>query len=168
MALIRRAEESDLEVIAENVMAMALESRGIVLSAESVGQAVRTLFERSEMGFYVVAESRGEIVGSLLVTFEWSDWQNGVYWWIQSVYVRPEQRRKGIYRRLYEYVRERAVADPQVVGLNLYVYKENEVARKTYEALGMRESHSLMYHTPDLRRENPSDANTNEAGRMRG
>jgi len=150
--LIRLAEKSDLDAIAENVMAMALESAGIDLSAEEVGQAVLTLFKRSEMGFYVVAQSRGEIVGSLLVTFEWSDWRNGVYWWIQSVYVRPDHRRKGIYRRLYEYVRGRAVSDPLAVGLKLYVYKENEVARRVYEALGMRQSPSLMYHTPDLKR----------------
>jgi GNAT superfamily N-acetyltransferase len=151
--MIRPAEESDLAVIAENVLAMALESRSIELSAAKVAQAANTLFEKPELGFYVVAESHGEIVGSLLVTFEWSDWHNGVYWWIQSVYVRPDQRRKGVYRRLYEYVREKALSDPQVVGLNLYVYKENKVARRAYEALGMRESRSLMYHTPDLKRE---------------
>jgi len=151
--LIRCAEKSDLDVIAENVKAMALDTRGIDLPAENVGQAVRTLLQRPEMGFYVVAESHAEIVGSLLVTFEWSDWHNGVYWWLQSVYVRPDQREKGIYRCLYEYVRERAASDPQVVGLNLYVYKENRVARRAYEALGMRESHSLMYYTPDLKRE---------------
>lgn len=162
--LIRLAEKSDLDAIAENVMAMALESAGIDLSAEEVGQAVLTLFKRPEMGFYVVAESRGESVGSLLVTFEWSDWHNGVYWWIQSVYVRPEDRRKGIYRRLYEYVRARAVSDPQAVGLNLYVYKENEVARRVYETLGMRESRSLMYHTPDLKREDSSHSNARRGG----
>jgi GNAT superfamily N-acetyltransferase len=166
--LIRLAEKSDLDVIAENVMTMALESGGIDLSAENVGQAVRTLFKKSEMGFYVVAESRGEIVGSLLVTFEWSDWHNGIYWWIQSAYVRPDHRRKGIYRRLYEYVRAKAVSDPQVVGLNLYVYKENEVARRVYEALGMRESRSLMYHTPDLKREDSPHASTSKARRING
>lgn len=152
--LIRLAEKSDLDAIAENVRAMALDTRGIDLSAENVGQAVRTLLERPEMGFYVVAESHGEIVGSVLVTFEWSDWHNGVYWWLQSVYVRPDQRQKGIYRCLYEYVRERAASDPRIVGLNLYVYKENRIARRAYEALGMRQSHALMYHTPDLKRGN--------------
>ena len=151
--LVRLAEKSDLDVIAENVMAMALESGGIELSAAKVAQAVRTLFRKPELGFYVVAESRGEIVGSMLVTFEWSDWYNGVYWWLQSVYVRSDHRRKGIYRHLYGHVRERALSDPQVVGLNLYVSKENNVARRTYEALGMRASHSLMYHAPDLKRE---------------
>jgi GNAT superfamily N-acetyltransferase len=149
--LIRLAEKTDLEAIAENVVAMALESDGTELSAEKVTQAVEALFEKPELGFYVVAEFRGKAVGSLLVTFEWSDWHNGVYWWLQSVYVRPGQRRKGVYRRLYEYVRKRALSDPQVVGLNLYVYKENRVARGTYEALGMRESHSLIYHTPGLK-----------------
>jgi ribosomal protein S18 acetylase RimI-like enzyme len=163
--LIRRAKNSDLDVIAGNVMAMALESRGIDLCPENVRQAVRALFRRSEMGFYVVAESRGDIVGSLLVTFEWSDWHNGMYWWIQSVYVRPDQRRKGMYRRLYEYVRGRAASDPQVVGLSLYVDKDNDVACRVYEALGMRESHSLMYHTPDLKRAYLSHASTSNARR---
>ena len=150
--LIRLAEKSDLDVIAENVMAMALENCGIELAAENVAQAVRTLFEKPELGFYVVAESDHEVVGSLLVTFEWSDWRNGVYWWLQSVYVRPGHRRKGIYRRLYGYIREKAASDPQIVGLSLYVYKENEVARRAYEWLGMRESNSLIYYAPELKR----------------
>ena len=163
-SLIRLAEESDLDVIAENVKAMALESSVIELSLAKVTRAVRTLFRRPELGFYLVAESRGKVVGSLLVTFEWSDWHNGVYWWLQSVYVRPDQRRRGVYRRLYEYVRERAFSDPQVVGLTLYVSKENSVARRTYEALGMRESHSLMYHAPDLKRDGSTHENAKRGG----
>lgn len=130
---------------------MAYDARGIELSPEVVGKAVQTLFERPELGFYLVGEMDGKIVGSLLVTFEWSDWRNGVYWWIQSVYVHPDYRKKGIYRQLHKFIEQQAAADPGVVGLNLYVYKENAVARSAYESLGMVQSNSLIYWTPNLK-----------------
>ncbi len=150
--LIRAAQADDLTIITDNVVAVALEAQEMRLRPEVVARAVRTLFERPELGFYLVAESRGEIVGSLLVSFEWSDWQNGVYWWLQSVYVRPDHRRRGVFRQLYETVRERAATDPGVVGLNLYVHKNNKTARNTYRSVGMKATDSLIYCTPDLKK----------------
>ena len=96
-------------------------------------------------GFYLVAEKDGEIAGSLMVTTEWSDWRNGVVWWVQSVYVRDEYRRQGIYRGLYEEVKTLSNNDESVCGFRLYVEKDNVNAQKTYESLGMIETDYLMY-----------------------
>ena len=94
---------------------------------------------------YLVAEQGDEIVGSLMVTTEWSDWRNGFFWWVQSVYVRPEFRRQGVYRALYTEVRIHAKAQPDVCGIRLYVENENEGAQKTYEALGMKKTGYRLY-----------------------
>ncbi len=93
----------------------------------------------------MVAEHGGRVVGCLMVTNEWSDWRNGIFWWIQSVYVEAGWRRKGVYRRLYDYVRALALADPGVCGFRLYVEKENAVAQATYESLGMKATDYLVY-----------------------
>ena len=98
---------------------------------------VTALFESTERGQYYVAEIDGKIVGQLLITYEWSDWRNGLFWWIQSVYVVAEHRRTGIFSTLYENVSEIARHDPTVCGIRLYVEAENELARNTYTALGM-------------------------------
>jgi len=151
--LIRTAQVNDLNNITDNVVAVALETQELRLEREVVAQAVGTLLARPELGFYLVAELSGEIVGSLLVTFEWSDWQNGVYWWLQSVYVRPDYRRRGVFRQLYETAHEKAASDPAVVGLNLYVYKNNQTAQDAYRRLGMKASDSLIYCTPDMKKQ---------------
>ena len=90
-------------------------------------------------------EAGGEVAAALTITTEWSDWRNGFFWWIQSVYVRPEHRRRGLYRTLHEHVRAAAEADPEVCGLRLYVERENASAQETYRALGMHETHYRMY-----------------------
>ena len=148
---IRKAEKDDAEIIARNVVAMASDANGITLSPEIVLQGVNGLFEKPELGFYLVAESDGDIVGSLVVVYEWSDWRNGVHWWIHSVYVDPARRRKGIYRQMYEFLKEEARSDPRNVSLNLSVNKNNQTARMTYESLGMKESNQVVYNTPDLK-----------------
>jgi ribosomal protein S18 acetylase RimI-like enzyme len=92
-----------------------------------------------------VAEDAGEIVGGLMITYEWSDWRNAWFWWIQSVYILPEYRAQGIYRMLYEYVKQKAEESKDVCGFRLYVEKENERAQKVYEKTGMESSYYLMY-----------------------
>ena len=89
-------------------------------------------------GFYTVAEVDGRVVGQMMVTFEWSDWRNATFWWLQSVYVQPEYRRQGIYRRLYQHVLDEAKARKDVCGVRLYVSKENVAAQQVYEQLGLR------------------------------
>ena len=142
---IRRADERDVETLVEFNRAMARETEALELSAETLTAGVRSLLRRPEYGFYVVAESNGEAVGSLMITYEWSDWRDGLFWWIQSVYVRADFRRRGVYRRLYDFIRDLAAADTTVRGFRLYVEKTNEAAQHTYERLGMSESHYIMF-----------------------
>lgn len=143
--LLRKAEVRDAAVIAEFNRRMALETEGKALIPEIVAAGVRRLLDEPSLGFYAVAESAGQVVGCLMVTKEWSDWRNGLFWWIQSVYVEPASRRRGVYRRLYARVREMALADPGICGLRLYVEKENRVARQTYASLGMAPTDYLVY-----------------------
>ncbi|MFT5235562.1 MAG: ribosomal protein S18 acetylase RimI-like enzyme, partial [Shewanella sp.] len=96
-------------------------------------------------GFYLVAEVDGEIAGSLMVTFEWSDWRAKNYYWIQSVYIRPENRRQGIYAKLYEAVKKRAAENGGAASFRLYVEQDNTKAQSTYSALGMEKSYYQMY-----------------------
>ena len=143
---VRRAAARDREVLVEFNLAMARETEAKELSPEVLRAGVAHFIERPQYGFYVVAEDGGQVVGSLMVTYEWSDWRDGLFWWIQSVYVRPADRRRGVYRRLYEHVKRLAAAgDSEVRGFRLYVEKENRVAQTTYERLGMAETHYRMY-----------------------
>ncbi|WP_082151704.1 GNAT family N-acetyltransferase [Caenimonas sp. SL110] len=125
---------------------MALETEHKVLMPEVIGAGVRRLIENPAMGFYIVAQDEsGEVVAGLMITNEWSDWRNGIFWWIQSVYVVKDWRRQGVYRRLYEYVRDLAKADAAVCGFRLYVEKDNDIAQQTYAALGMTPTDYLIY-----------------------
>jgi ribosomal protein S18 acetylase RimI-like enzyme len=143
--MFRVATAHDAAVLAEFNAAMALETEGKQLLPEVIGAGVRSLLGRPGSGFYLVAETEGQVVGSLLITKEWSDWRNGELWWIQSVYVRPAWRRQGIYKRLYRHVQELAAKDPAVCGFRLYVERENRQAQTTYRALGMTETHYLVF-----------------------
>jgi ribosomal protein S18 acetylase RimI-like enzyme len=142
---VRLAESRDAQSLVNFNIAMAWETEKRRLPSEIVSAGVGAVFKKPERGFYVVAEKASGIVGSLMVTAEWSDWRNSVYWWIQSVYVRPEYRRRGIYRRLYEFVKAKAAREGNVCGFRLYVESENVIAQRTYEALGMTEAHYKMY-----------------------
>jgi GNAT superfamily N-acetyltransferase len=120
---------------------------------------VRAVFADAAKGFYTVAENeRGEIVGQMMVTFEWSDWRNGWFWWVQSVYVRDDARRGGVFRALYKEVERQAAADPGVIGLRLYVEEDNTRARDTYRAMGMTVT------TYGLMEEYPLPGRANEIG----
>src|SRR5918998_4000607 len=146
----RLATRDDAAVIVEFNLAMARETESLELSPATLASGVRNLFDNPHFGFYVVAEARGaggapECAGSLLITYEWSDWRDGLFWWVQSVYVKPEHRRRGVYTVLYEFVKSLAAADPRVRGFRLYVERENAPAQKTYERLGMNASHYVMY-----------------------
>ena len=124
---------------------MAFETEGAELNPEVALAGARRLIREPNLGFYLVAECAREVVGALMITTEWSDWRNGVFWWIQSVYVIPRWRRRGVYRRLYEQVKELAGANPDVCGYRLYVERENTVAQSTYRSVGMAETHYRMY-----------------------
>lgn len=142
---IRPARRDDLEALVEFNCNLARETEEDDLDPQTVRRGIDRLLGDPALGFYTVAERDGQVVGCLLITFEWSDWRDGMLWWIQSVYVRREARRQGVFRRLFAAIRERAEADPAVCGLRLYAEKNNGPALKTYRALGMREKPYRIY-----------------------
>ena len=142
---VRRATLEDIPLIAGFNLAMAHESESRALHAERLEKGVRHVLLEPGDGFYLVAEVDGEAAGSLMVTFEWSDWRDGCFWWIQSVYVPPRFRRSGVYSRMHAHVRDAALADGHACGLRLYVEKDNTVAQATYGHLGMSETDYRLY-----------------------
>lgn len=145
---VRPGADADADTIASFNRAMALETEGRDIPRERLAAGVRGMLARPHYGFYAVAEADGEAAGCLMVTYEWSDWRNGLFWWIQSVYVEARFRRRGVYRALYDWVRAHAAAaegDERCCGFRLYVEKDNHAAQRTYSALGMRRCDYLMY-----------------------
>ncbi|MFI0400988.1 MAG: GNAT family N-acetyltransferase [Thiolinea sp.] len=142
---IRKAALSDAVVIAEFNQNMAWETEDKQLIPELVLAGVNSLLANSAYGFYLVAELEGQVVGSLMITTEWSDWRNGVFWWVQSVYIRPEFRRQGIYRQLYASVKMLSAEQGNVCGFRLYVEQENHNAQASYRGLGMQATDYLIY-----------------------
>ena len=141
---IRPATLDDLPALVTWNAAMAQETESKQLDRDVLAGGVAAVFEQPRRGFYLIAERAGAAVGGLLVTYEWSDWRCGDFWWIQSVYVVPAARRGGVFRALHAAVAERAQATG-AVGLRLYVETENARAQRTYAELGMTECHYRMY-----------------------
>ena len=142
---IRRAIPDDARFIVESNIDMAFETEGMGLEEEVVGPGVAAVLANEALGFYLIAEIEGGHAGQLMVTFEWSDWRNGLWWWIQSVYVRPEFRRRGVYSALHRHVVEMARAAGGACGLRLYVEQENTVAQQVYQSLEMYPTRYHMY-----------------------
>ncbi len=143
--IVRFATQADADTIARFNQAMALETESKVLADEVISAGVRTLMDNPRDGFYVVAEVEGVLAASLMVTSEWSDWRNGLFWWIQSVYVDAAYRRRGLYSAMYRFVKIEASKRPDVCGFRLYVEQENISAQKTYEYLGMERTPYILY-----------------------
>ncbi|MEO7674502.1 MAG: GNAT family N-acetyltransferase [Pyrinomonadaceae bacterium] len=146
---IRTAQTSDIDSLVDFNQKMALETEGKHLDAAILRSGVEAVFHDESNGFYVVCEQDTEIVGGLMVTFEWSDWRNRWFWWIQSVYIVPEARGRKIYREMYEFVKAEARERGNVCGFRLYVEKENLAAQTVYGRVGMKASHYLMYEEND-------------------
>ncbi|MES4792835.1 MAG: GNAT family N-acetyltransferase [Chloroflexota bacterium] len=142
---VREARRSDVHFLVECNAAMALETEHKTLDRAVLTRGTRAVFDDPRRGFYLIAEREDESVGCLLITFEWSDWRNGDWWWFQSVYVVPHARRSGVFRALYAEVERRARATPDVIGLRLYVERDNAHAQRTYESLGMVEEAYRMF-----------------------
>jgi ribosomal protein S18 acetylase RimI-like enzyme len=142
--VIRRARAADAPVIVEFNRLLAKESEGKELDVARLSAGVAATFSDPHKGPYFLAEEDGTILGQMQITFEWSDWRNGWFWWIQSVYVRPEARRRGVFRTLYDHVVQAARQDSTVIGIRLYVERENAAAQQTYLRMGMEWTNYLL------------------------
>ncbi len=143
--LVRKAKPEDLNSILEFQLAMASETEGIDLEISTLKKGVAAVLADSTKGFYYVAEKDSRVIGSLLTTFEWSDWRNGTVLWIQSVYIIPEFRRKGVYSKLYGHIKDLVLNDHNLKGIRLYADKSNEAAHKVYQKLGMTHDHYITF-----------------------
>jgi ribosomal protein S18 acetylase RimI-like enzyme len=142
---VRAAAVTDAGDIIAFQRAMARETENVELDPDVCTLGVLAVFEEPSRGRYFVAQSDGKVVASLLVTYEWSDWRNGSVWWIQSVYVRPELRRRGVYSRMYEHVKAIVENDPGVRGIRLYVDRRNTLAQDVYRRCGMNGEHYMVF-----------------------
>ncbi|MDC1097069.1 GNAT family N-acetyltransferase [Gammaproteobacteria bacterium] len=143
--IIRSACTDDISDIAQFNIAMAQETEERQLDPETIQSGVSGVIQNHAHGFYLIAERDQVAVGSLLITFEWSDWRNGTLWWIQSVYVKPEHRRTGVFKALYDTVIARAQAAKSVRGIRLYVEQENLDAKSVYQKLSMQKTPYQMF-----------------------
>ncbi|MCR4317811.1 MAG: GNAT family N-acetyltransferase [Planctomycetes bacterium] len=148
---VRRAKLSDVDVITDFNIRLAKETEDVDLQTDVVRIGVKRCLEDESKGWYFLAEADGEIAGQTLLTFEWSDWRNAMYLWIQSVYVDERFRRKGVFRALYEHVQELS-RKPGYCGLRLYVIDSNKRAIETYKNLGMVSHGYLLLETNDVLR----------------
>lgn len=137
---VRPADTADADFVAHGNAAMALETEHKQLDLAIVGAGVRAALADPGKGRYFIAERDHQRVGQLMFTCEWSDWRNGTFWWIQSVYVLPEARRSGVFRALFRHVESLARQDPAVCGIRLYVERENARAQATYRHCGLEDA----------------------------
>jgi GNAT superfamily N-acetyltransferase len=144
MTQIRKATSDDASVIIDFQQKMAWETEKMHLMTETISKGVNAVFSDSSRGQYWVAEDNNIVIASLLITYEWSDWRNANVWWFQSVYVLPEYRRTGIFRSMYQHIKNEAEKE-KIAGLRLYVETNNITAQNTYENLGMKSLHYKMY-----------------------
>lgn len=143
---VRDATRADIDRIAQFQQAMALETENRTLDPSVSTQGIVAIFDDPRKGFYIVAVSdTSEVVGSLLITYEWSDWSNANHWWIQSVYVDAAWRRRGVYRTMYEHILALTKDRSDICSIRLYVERTNTIAQQTYKSLGMSHSHYDMY-----------------------
>jgi GNAT superfamily N-acetyltransferase len=152
MIALRAATAADLETLAAWAEAMALETEGKSLDAATIRAGIAAGLADPHKARYLIAERAGRAVGTLMLTTEWSDWRNGWWWWIQSVYVAPDARRLGVFRALYAHVEAQARATPGVCGLRLYVENDNTRAQAVYAALGMVDAHYRVFEAGFPRR----------------
>jgi ribosomal protein S18 acetylase RimI-like enzyme len=142
---VRAAVAADVDLLARWAEAMAWETEHKQLNPDTVRRGVALGLADAARARYFIAERGGVAVGTLMLTTEWSDWRAGWWWWIQSVYVPPQGRRGGVLRALYAHVHAMAAATREVCGLRLYVERDNAVAQRTYEALGMEDAGYRMF-----------------------
>jgi GNAT superfamily N-acetyltransferase len=147
--LVRSAYWDDVDSLVAFSAAMALETEGRRLDLARLREGTLSLLAAPEHGSFMVAElpesGRHRLVGQLMITYEWSDWRNGLFWWVQSVYVDPVWRRRGVFRAMHDQVMAKAKADPRVCGIRLYVERDNRTAQTVYQRVGLTPSVYAVY-----------------------
>ena len=142
---IRKALNKDIDVIARYNYNLAYETENKILDMNILTRGVEAIIKDENKGIYHVCEINGEVVGQIMYTFEWSDWRNGTFLWIQSAYVNKEFRGMGVFKALYKFIRDIADNDNNICGIRLYVEKENTIAKKTYKNIGIKEFNYYIY-----------------------
>ncbi len=142
---IRKADLPDAEVIADFNLRLATETEGLALDPGCISAGVIALLRDPRKGVYYLAEADAQVAGQVMITYEWSDWRNGNLWWLQSVYVRKDFRGKGVFRALFEHVHRLAEQEAGVEAIRLYMHADNQSARRSYEALGMRQTKYVVF-----------------------
>lgn len=145
MINIRPSKSEDISILADFQRCLADETENIYLDNEVVSAGLKALFADPAKGIYYVAEAEGKIIGCFLITYEWSDWRNGMVWWLQSVYIFPTHRRQGIFKKMYDHIIQMIHHDKNIIGLRLYVDKKNTHAQKVYQAMGMNGDHYTVF-----------------------
>jgi ribosomal protein S18 acetylase RimI-like enzyme len=145
MKMIEANKQDHLEAIINFQIEMAFESEGLKLDSQTVEKGVCKVFENPSLGNYFVYVDGNQVLGCLLTQNEWSDWRNGIVLWIHSVYILPQFRKKGIFRKMYKNLKLKVENDPDLLGLRLYVDKKNIGAQKVYEKLNMGNDHYMIY-----------------------
>ena len=143
--IIRKADLNDVDKIVKFNWNLAFETEGKKLNKAILRKGVEALIRDNSKGVYHLCEINGEVIGQIMYTYEWSDWRNGTFLWVQSVYVNKEHRGKGVFKKLYCYVKDICDNDENMCGVRLYVEKENYNAQKTYESIGMEQCNYYMY-----------------------
>jgi GNAT superfamily N-acetyltransferase len=146
MYTIERANfEQDFSFIVSSQLEMALETEGLKLDQDLLRAGVKSVFDDASKAIYFVAKKDGQTIASTMITFEWSDWRDKQVWWIQSVYVLSEYRGQGVFKAMYQYLKERVRGDETLAGLRLYVDKTNTNAQKVYHKLAMTNEHYELF-----------------------
>ena len=142
---VSKAQKSDIPEIIQFNINMAMETENKKLDEQTVTKGVNEVFNSPSLGYYIITKDSSGILGCLMITYEWSDWRNGLFWWIQSVYVKKTYRRKGVFKKMYKFIHERAINDKKCTGIRLYVENNNSIAQKVYNNLGMEETYYKLF-----------------------
>ena len=143
--IIRKATPDDIPAIVAFQQKMAQETENLKLDESVLMKGVGRVFSDPSKGFYLVAQENEKVVASMMLTPEWSDWRNSLFLWIQSLYVLPEFRKRGVFRRLYDHVKQMVRDSADYAGLKLYVDQENTLAQAVYRQVGMKASHYNLF-----------------------
>ena len=145
MITIRKAAPADIETLIHFQQRLAVETESVQLDRDVLQKGIEAMFADPAKGRYYVAELDGEIAGCHMITYEWSDWRNGMVWWLQSVYIKESFRKRGVFKAMYENLMKMIAVDNRVSGLRLYVEKSNHRAQETYRAMGMNGDHYIVF-----------------------